>query len=71
MGYPTHAAMGLRRGWGNQVRAGLTAQNAGPSTRPGMPGLAQDDIRYSLLRMTNAGNREQGIGSREARNSDQ
>jgi hypothetical protein len=30
----------------------LQEANAGPSTRPGAPGLAQDDVRIFSLRMT-------------------
>ena len=35
---------------GNQVRAELTAQDAGPWTRPGMQGLAQNDRTQAQAR---------------------
>ena len=44
--YPTLSAMRLPKGWGTQRRCWTGVANAGPSTRPGAPGLAQDDIRF-------------------------
>jgi hypothetical protein len=47
---------------GRKAKAKATA---GPSTRPGTPGLAQDDIPFLLLRLTTRGAASPGYSNLE------